>query len=304
MAKVLPRVRALGRSPAAIILLFATQMFVSGCSDEPRRAPSMTGPTTPTGTLSPLAGEAIQGSASDTAFRPLPGARIEILDGPQAGTSTIADGLGEFRFTATVDDTTRFRASKEGHVTAIMTTRPCPACRPSRWVHFSLDLFEPPVNLSGDYTLTLTADSACATLPEELRTRTYETTIRPDIGQPGSPLGTVTSFSIVPKGPTFADHIGMFYVNVAGNFVNLSLGDHTDPGIAERVAPNTYYAFGGSAKLTVTVPVTTISTPFEGWIEHCALSTPMGTRYRCSREIAKTYETCQSRNHHLTLTRR
>ncbi len=294
----------------AIGLLLVTQILVSGCSDEPNRQPSMTGPTmptgptAPTGTVSPLAGELIQGSASDSAFRPLPGARIEILDGPQAGMSTIAGALGDFRFTATIDDATRFRASKEGHVPAVMTTRPCAACRPSRWVHFYLDLLEPPVNLSGDYTLTLTAASGCATLPDELQTRTYETTIRADVGQQGSPPINPTSFSVIPKGPTFADHIGSFYVNVAGNFVNLSLGDHTDPGIAERVAPNTYYAFGGWAKLTVAAPVTTISTPFEGWIDHCVLSTPMGPRYRCSREVATTYTRCDSRNHHLTLTRR
>ena len=304
MSEVFARPRAFGGSPASIILLLATQIVVSGCSDKPDRPPSVTGPTAPTGAVSTLTGEFIRGSASDSAFRPLPGARIEILDGPHAGTSTIADGRGEFQFTATIDDATRFRASKEGHVAAIRTTRPCAECRPSRWVHFYLDLLEPPVNLSGDYTLTLTADPACATLPEELRTRTYDTTIRPDIGAQAVPPSTPTSFSVIPKGPTFADHIGFFYVNVAGSFVNLSLGDHTDPGIAERVAPNTYYAFGGSAKLTVTAPVTTISTPFEGWIDHCALSTPMGPRYRCSREIATTYTRCDSRNHHMTLTRR
>jgi hypothetical protein len=36
-----------------------------------------------------------------------------------------------------------------------------------------------PVNIEGDYTLTLAADAACDALPNDLRTRTYAATVRP-----------------------------------------------------------------------------------------------------------------------------
>ena len=146
----------------------------------------------------------------------------------------------------------------------------------------SLDVLEPPVNLAGAYTLTFTADSACANLPDELRTRTYDATIQlQSVRYPGS-ANSKSAFEVIPSGSVFSDTFNYFALNVAGNFVSVSLGDHTDPGIAERVAPNTYFAFGGWSTLTVASPVHTITTPFEGWIDHCALKAPVGARYDCS----------------------
>jgi hypothetical protein len=107
-------------------------------------------------------------------------------------------------------------------------------------------VLEPPVQVAGDYTLTFTANSACANLPDELRTRTYDATIQlHSIRYPGYPANSKTSFEVIPSGSAFSDTFSYFSLNVAGNFVNVSLGDHTDPGIAERVAPDTYFAFGG-----------------------------------------------------------
>ena len=292
-------------SQATVMLLLVAQAFVTGCDDQGGSAPVVRGPTEPTRSPAALAGEPVRGTASDSAFRPLAGARVEILDGPQAGMSTTSDARGDFGFMATVDDTTRFRASKEGHVTATATIQPaCDRCNPSRWVHINLDVLDPPVNLAGHYTLTLAADSACATLPDELRTRTYDATVQlASLRQPGY-ANSKTAFEVIPSGSTFADTLGYISLNVAGNFVSVWLGDHTDPGIAERVAPNTYFAFGGGATLTVASPVHAITTPFEGWIDYCALKAPVGARYDCNAEIAVTFARCNSSRHQLTLTRR
>ena len=152
--------------------------------------------------------------------------------------------------------------------------------------------------------MTLAADSACANLPDELRTRTYDATVQlASIRSPGH-ANSRTAFEVIPSGATFSDTFNYIGLNVAGNFVNVWLGDHTDPGIAERIAPNTYLAFGGGATVTVASPVHTITTPFDGWIDHCALKAPIGARYDCNADIAVTFARCISTKHQLTLTRK
>src|SRR5687767_11010491 len=102
------------RSVVLLTLLFGAHILVAACDDRRGGAP-MAGPTAPTGSTSlPAAspGEFIRGEAQDSAFRPIPGAKIEILDGPQAGTTTTSDARGEFSLQGIVDDTTKFRASK------------------------------------------------------------------------------------------------------------------------------------------------------------------------------------------------
>jgi hypothetical protein len=234
---------------------------------------------------------------SDSAFRPLRSARVEILDGPQAGRSTTTDARGEFSLFGTVDDTTRFRASQAGHVTAEATILPnCDRCNPRRWVHFALDMLELPVALAGDYTLTFVADTACTTLPDELRTRSYEVSI--ELGP-----NATTAFTVIPKGPAFPDGLNNFWIHVAGNYVAVTLGDHTDPGITERIDGDTYFAFGGWATVSVESPLSTISTPFRGWIDSC-VNPNMGPRYDCTPGPAVTLARCDSSRHQLILTRR
>ena len=55
-----------------------------------------------------------------------------------------------------------------------------------------------------------------------------------DLSWPGYPARSDTSFKVTPKGSAFPDGLNGFYLNVAGNYINLSLGDHSDPGILTR----------------------------------------------------------------------
>ena len=290
-----------------VFLFFVFAAGLAGCGDSgsPAGVIAPTAPS-PVGSVpSPVTGgEWIKGTVSDSGLRPIAGARVELLDGPQAGLSAITDARGQFSLFGTVDDTTRFRASREGHVTAERTVMPnCDRCNPRRWVHFYLDVLDAPVAIAGDYTLTFIADSACTNLPAELRTRTYETTVAlGDFGWWGFPPRAPTSFEVTPKGLAFPDGLNFFWLNVAGNFIAIVLGDHTDPGLTERVAEDTYFAYNGWAEVSVEAPVSTISARFQGWIDRC-VNPNMGTRYDCTPGPAVTRTRCDSTNHQLILTR-
>jgi len=293
-------------STHSALLLLLVVAGVAAC-DRPGSPTSPT-PTVPqpVGTIAPpVNGELVSGTVSDSALRRLAGATVEILNGPQAGSSTTTDASGHFSLFASVDDATRFRASKEGHVTAdAPVLANCDRCNPRRWVHFFLNVLEPSVALAGDYTLTFIADGACTNLPQEVRTRSYEATVSPgDLNWPGFPAQAGTSFKVTPVGSAFPAGLNYFWLNAAGSFIAVVLGDHTDPGVTERVAPDTYVAFHGPTTITVRSPVSSISTPFVGWIDYCVNPT-MGDRYDCTPGPSVTRIRCDSARHQLTLTRR
>jgi len=69
----------------------------------------------------------------DSGFRSLAGARVEVLDGASAGASTTTDANGVFTLAGTFISTDRFRASKDGYITAtqIVVDGGMTAARPS-----------------------------------------------------------------------------------------------------------------------------------------------------------------------------
>ena len=164
------------------LLMFA--LVVTACDQGPS-----TGPTPPTNVQPPVsppvpppppAGIELAGTVSDAAWRRLPGAQVEVVDGPQAGLSTTAIANGEFRLTGAFDETTRFRATKDGHAPATFALPPiCPRCNPNWWLHFSLESLAPHADLSGNYTLKFIAASDAPALPEDARTRTYKAAVAP-----------------------------------------------------------------------------------------------------------------------------
>ena len=209
----------------------------------------------------------------DTAFRRVAGAHVEILDGPQAGTVLTTDADGLFVLTGNFVRTNTFRASANGYVTATQGFRTsAPGGAP--WLMFYLSPDAAPIDIAGDYTLTLTADSTCGDLPSELRTRTYSATITP------TPMAYATSFKLAVNGaPTFGGLDG-FQIGVAGNTLGFWLDGSHDPTLVERLDTSTYVAYSGIGWVTVDPARTaTISAEFEGWVEYCVLATPMATNY-------------------------
>ena len=247
-------------------------------------------------------GMQLAGSVSDAAWRPLAGATVEVVDGPQTGLSTTTDARGQYLLTGAFNDTNHFRATKDGYVSATWPFPPsCAACHPNWWIHFYLEALAAHANIAGDYTLTFIADGACAGLPVEARTRTYAATVKLVSGS-GGPSNSW--FNVTVGGSTFLEHYNTFTIGVAGDYLSAEIGNgHGAPGLVEQVAPNTYLTLGGDMATSVT-DASTISAPFYGAVDRCELPTGWGSRYSCSTGAAVAWTQCGPANHQLILTRR
>jgi hypothetical protein len=285
------------RMPDRVVLVMLA-CGIAGC--DASRPPVPTGPTPLPQPQSTAI--LVNGYVSDSAFRPLAGAVVEVLDGPQAGLSATVTADGRFTLSGNFDDSTRFRASREGNVASSGTLSPkCATCSGARFIYFVLGVLAPPVEIAGDYTLTFVADSKCAGIPSELRTRTYNATITPrsDSHNPAN-----TSFLAAVSGAQFLKGYESFPVGVAGDLVAFDLRGE-GPWVVEESSPNTYLGFDGRAEFSVgTARGSTMSAPFQGWIDYCALKSPMGRYYECRAGLADAHAECESTNHQLILSRR
>ena len=285
---------------ARALVLLAISQCLSGCGEN-GTATTASSPISPS--TSPAGSTQARGRLSDTAFRPLGGATVQVVDGPDAGLSTMTNADGTFTLTGRFDVTTQFRAIKDGYSPSSARVRPdyCWQCAPPGWLlYFSQSSVATPVDITGDYTLTFIADSSCATLPNEFRTRSYAATILPDASDPASPPGT--SYSATFSGASFLDEArDQIPIGISGPDITFLLDDE-GPYLSEEVAPHTYLAFQGRASARVeTSSVSTISTAFDGLIDYCAQDAPIGYPYVCS---SSRHLQCSSHNHRLILTRR
>jgi hypothetical protein len=114
---------------------------------------------------------------------------VEVVGGPSAGAVVTTDQWGHFNLPGPFTGTVQLVASKDGYQsqtkswTLSTLGRPIPPdARIQGWVAFSLELPVPSSNVSGQYAVTLTADTACTSVPAEVRQRTYATTIAPENG--------------------------------------------------------------------------------------------------------------------------
>ena len=169
------------------------------------------------------------------------------------------------------------RAVKDGY--AIGTSTSVLTSDGRAYVGFSLASLSPPAAVAGSYTLTITADSACASLPDDVRTRTYPATITAVADSTAVPANT--RFNGTVTAGQFAPYANLFFVGVFGNDVTIST-EGEGPTIVEEVGPNRYVAFYGEASATVGPDgLTAISVPFAGTIEYCELAGPIGPYYDC-----------------------
>jgi hypothetical protein len=163
---------------------------------------------------------------------------------------------------------------------------------------FHLAPLGPPADIAGVYTLTLTADNACTSLPAQLRNRTYTATIVPNGRSrftaklsdarfhsipcpPGRPLETCTH-----------DRIG---IGLAGDYASISIG------VIEELGEGGFLTF--QATTAGTFGPTGISAPLGGEISYCPAEPVLidqGTWW-CAVDAGVV---CDSRDHQLTLTRR
>jgi hypothetical protein len=169
-----------------------------------------------------------------------------------------------------------------------------------RYLEIFLEPGTPSVTMTGDYTISFSADASCSALPDEVRTRTYNVTMTPS-----SIAGIPNHYGAVLGGATFFPSVGSntFSVGVAGTEANFNFGDPYDDGtsIVEEVGPATYLAIWGGGVLSVGGP--TISGSFDGTFQYCPSSTSMhgnGSIYGCPVQSIS----CSSKTHTVTLTRR
>jgi hypothetical protein len=290
---------------AAIATLMA-MLGLAACTQQPRVAPRPTefdnrGQPPPP----PAAAQTtLRGYVSDSAGRALDGATVEILDGPQAGHSALTDATGWFTLVGTFEDSTRLRASKDGHYPTTGTVAFQRGDGPAGYVTFILAVPAAPVDLTGDYELTFIADDTCQAVPAELRTRTYPVSVAAD-PSPRNPPGTFLWANIIGV-PYFANQYRIPLL-VAGDAVTFWLSEHGyGAAFVEQVGPNAYLEFQGGTTVSVgTSPVSTISTTFSGWVDYCVLRSPMpGQYFDCDAARAITNVSCEANNHRLILKRR
>ena len=290
------------RVPRAMLLLVF--MVALGCGPRSTSTPTATSPSPPPPIPppSPPAHLILNGYVYDTAFRSVGGATVTLLDGAQAGASTQSNETGRFSFAGTFTDPTNMGVSKSGYAAATGTAKSNNSSTGALWGFVVLDELARPVDIAGDYSLTIAADGACAGIPDDVRTRTYAASIRPTSDshtQPG------TSLTLTVNDGTFLPNYGRFAIGVAGNDVAFIVYSGEDFGLVEKIGPGTFLAIGGMATVSIgTGPVTTISTPFSGDIDYCALQSDAGWTYQCNSGPRTAYQHCASTHHQLTVRRR
>jgi hypothetical protein len=243
----------------------------------------------------------LTGHVYDTAIRAVAGVRIEVLDGPQAGTSATTDAAGAFSLAGTFGPTTRFRAARDGYVTATSTLTA--AGLPNGTLGFFLEVQGGSVDMAGNYTLTFIADSACAAdLPADTRTRSYAATLSAN-QSPGRAVNTQFVATLTGGGELDRYYRNVFIL-VAGDFVDFDLSDNY---VEEEVGEGRYLAIGGVGGASIGQSnFATMSAPFKGGFDYCVPKTEPagGERYSCAPEASLEHAQCYSNHHRVVLTRR
>jgi hypothetical protein len=299
------------RQPFCIALTLSLAVWLGACSNS--RPDSGTPTPVPGGTPVPIpapgGGQAqpiqqLTGWVYDTAYRPLGGVAVTVLTGPSAGKSAFSSSTtGAFSIVGTFDGDNELRAALSGHVETIWKLCPSGQCSAgaTAYTYVYMQLTDDPVNLAGNFTMTLEADSACTGIPEAARTRTYDATIEPSASSrvpPAQFVLTVHGAPLLLNG----NSSNTMLIGVAGRMATFLIGPE-GLLIVEELAKNTYLTSWGDASITLPTPVPqTVSVPFSGGVEYCEMNSAMGTFYNCLN--LRPQGRCLAQNHRLTLTRR
>jgi len=259
-------------------------------------------PIAPAAEVQPAAqGFQLSGAVVDPVNRPLASARVEVIDGPRAGTVATTDLDGRFSMTGTFTGDTGLLATKDGYEPESRRVPP-PGVRPpgntEAWeVYFHLEPLGPVADVAGAYALTLTADRAC-TLPAEARTRTYTATVVAT-GRQSAFLGMLNGATFLSTAPWCpagqACPYNRFGIGVVGDIAAVSIGH------VEKLADTTYLAITGWAGGSVRS--NGISAPLSGSFLYCPSEPYLIDQGAWACRDAGAVE-CDSGQHQLTLARR
>ena len=223
----------------------------------------------------------IQGFVTDTAFRALPGARVEVLSGDTAGVTAVADTDGWVKLTGVFTKTTLFRATADLHDARTQSwncsVAVCGGGGANPWLGFRLNPLVAPVDIAGTYTMTIVADAACVDIPLELRMRTYHATVS---AQPLDDRPAAAAFDLNVSDDSMIGLYRGFTIGVAGTRLGLGMHGGHDPVIVERIEANESISVSGFAVATVAgSQPSEIRAALDGWIEY---RSPRGATFNCS----------------------
>jgi len=277
-----------------VAVLCAFAIMAAGCDDS-----TPTGPTNGA-VLSNFANttlDGIRGQVRDSLGRPVDDARVEVADGPLAGRSAVTGPDGRFLFSATLtsSDVATLHATKTGFSPASL-----------RWAgrndFFITLLALHLLDLTGRYDITFTAAPACSPLPSPLRSRTFT-----GLMSPGD--NVFSAFTTQLGGAEFFPAYDKFSARVghdAARFSVFSLDAFKwwleDQPIVERVGPNGFLAFMGTAHAPVLTTSAPFTAAFDGSISFCSAMTPP-SRDNFPPTCAAPVE-CRSDRHQIRFVRR
>ena len=254
-----------------------------------------TQPTTPDSGGSVMPGGRIEGAVLNTAVQGVPGSRVDIVQGPSAGTSVVSDVNGFFtlpgRFTEGASIT--LRASREGYLDTSKTIV-MPRGGASMWTELGMKSMSPPADLTGSYLVTLTAADECrANLPEALRSRTYTASI-----VRGQTEEKFSGTLVVPP-----DKNTSFSAAVAGTSATLWFGnlEFNVPSVLEDLGTG-YLFIAGDA--TALVSTGRIGGALRGAWVYCpreSAGLAPGEPFGCPRSVTQS---CSSGDHQILLSAR
>ena len=260
----------------------------------PSQTPTPTSPPPPSPPQAPASLEfSLSGVAFDNVGTPLADVRVEVIDGPGVGVFALTNASGQYALPGVFSDTIAVRATKAGYVTQTQTfpfSRPWPSGHLE--LHFSLDT--PSVNLAGDYTLTIAADSTCSEFPSEAQSRTYQATMAPSPYLSSLYVATLS-------GATFFPYHNTINARVAGDSAVFNIDPYSDMVVTEALTGSAALTFWGTSRATVGGP--SISAPFDGTLEYCPNALGSQSTFPYIRCAVPPVD-CASSNHRLTITRR
>jgi hypothetical protein len=244
-------------------------------------------PTAPT-----AAPSNVTGLVDDSIGRPLPGAQVTVAVGPLTGRSTTSDTNGRFAFAALTAGTesVALLVSKEGYTTVVATAGK------KGDVSVSLTAQTLP-DITGEYRLSVTADSACSDLPPDRRTRTYAASIK----LATSPARVVVTLNGAAFSPGDTRFLGLLATDAAQFWVSRLNPDDEDLPIVEQLDASTYLSWYGTATAAIQTSGAPIAATFAGTIAYCPDAKPsLAAQFAPTCAVALVE--CQSRTHQLTFT--
>jgi hypothetical protein len=249
-------------------------LVIGGGCDSPTR-PSLP-PITPPSTQP--AGALLVGYVRNTAFRAIPDARIQIVDGSGAGASAMTDAAGQYVLQAPFTGAVTVLAEKAGYVTVSQRTTLPPGFTGSHHLNFIMAVDGPSLDLTGAWSATLQADAACEAIPDELRTRIYTATFVPDSSRPQSYRARLDGADFLYDSPA----VSPMYGSVAGSSAYFQVGYFDEGiGIVERLTPSGYLEILADAEASASE--SRISGLLRGRFEYC----PSGHLFKCEVQAVR-----------------